>query len=449
MRKASAGANLFPVSPMNPVQSRHSGWLSSSRRRCLILVTPVLANLTVSILAEAQASGESRVRTLEVVRSSQEFVGRIRVRPLQNGRMLVNDPIGRRVLLLDSTFSILRIVADSGFATPMPYGSYPMNLLAFRGDSSALIDRVSLSMQIIDAEGHFIRTISIPRPRDAAFVANWQAGKASFDCDGNLVYRSMPHLSRAPDSAGNAGLMMSDDSTALLRVRGGGRGIDTITFVHIPVPRMVLRVDSAGKPVRAAEVNPLPLVDDWAVLSDGRVGVFRGKDFRLDIFSDKRQNATFKIPYRWQRLNDQEKAALLDSAKSQRERAIVRITDQAKRAGRLIPFVENVAFVDSSELPDYFPAFELNAVLPDAQDRFWVRVLPTTRTANNTFYVVDSTGTVVYKVAIDKAYELIAFGSDGSIYLLRTSAPVEATSFLSASQVGGNDRFVLVRARLR
>ena len=34
-----------------------------------------------------------------------------------------------------------------------------------------------------------------------------------------------------------------------------------------------------------SEINPMPIVDDWAVLSDGSIAIVRGQDYHVDFLN--------------------------------------------------------------------------------------------------------------------------------------------------------------------
>jgi hypothetical protein len=70
------------------------------------------------------------------------------------------------------------------------------------------------------------------------------------------------------------------------------------------------------------EINPLQTVDDWAVLADGSIALIRGQDYHVDfIRADGSMSSSPKIAYDWQRLTDEDKVAIIDSAKAAFERA--------------------------------------------------------------------------------------------------------------------------------
>src|SRR6478672_10307222 len=58
------------------------------------------------------------------------------VRSLPDGRVLVNDIIGRRVVMFDSSLATVTVVADTTSATANAYGVRPGGLIPFRGDST-------------------------------------------------------------------------------------------------------------------------------------------------------------------------------------------------------------------------------------------------------------------------------------------------------------------------
>jgi hypothetical protein len=72
--------------------------------------------------------------------------------------------------------------------------------------------------------------------------------------------------------------------------------------------------------------NPIPTVDDWALLSDGTVALIKGAYYSITwVNANGERTSTGKVPYESQRLDEEGKMALLDSARkameAQRERA--------------------------------------------------------------------------------------------------------------------------------
>ena len=62
------------------------------------------------------------------------------VRHLPDGRLLVNDILGRRIVMFDSTLSTATVIADTTSATAGAYGIRPGGLIAYRGDSTLFVE---------------------------------------------------------------------------------------------------------------------------------------------------------------------------------------------------------------------------------------------------------------------------------------------------------------------
>src|SRR2546423_2798795 len=160
------------------------------------------------------------------------------VRHLSDGRVLVNDIIGRRVLMFDSSLSTVTVIADTTSATANAYGTRPGGLIAFRGDSTLFVDPASLSMLLIDPNGKIARVMSAPRANDVGFLVGGPFGTPGFDPQGRLVYRAPPNLFafRGPPGSGNnlPQFPTPPDSAALVRYHLGTRKVDTLTFFKTP-----------------------------------------------------------------------------------------------------------------------------------------------------------------------------------------------------------------------
>ena len=62
------------------------------------------------------------------------------------------------------------------------------------------------------------------------------------------------------------------------------------------------RQDENGRITMTSEINPLPVVDEWAMVSDGSVALIRGRDYHIDwVNADGTRSSSPKIPFEWQR----------------------------------------------------------------------------------------------------------------------------------------------------
>lgn len=280
----------------------------------------LLALATATPLA-AQAPARSAaapVRALPAPTStSTDSLGSIAaVRQLPNGNVLVNDQARRRVLLMDSSLKVIGVVADSTSSTANAYGVRPGGLLAYHGDSTLFIDPASLSMLVIDGAGKVVRVMAAPRPNDVQFLVGGPFGNPGFDSQGRLIYRSFGRPNFTRDASGNISTPEFPDSAALVRFDLASRKLDTAAFFHIPKQNVTVTRDANGGVRMSATINPLPVVDDWAVLSDGTLAIVRGREYRVEfIGADGARTMADKIPFEWQRLSDEDKAAFIDSTR--------------------------------------------------------------------------------------------------------------------------------------
>ena len=403
----------------------------------LLAACPLAAQTTkvpVRPLAPPTATSTETVRSLAAVRQ------------LANGNVLVNDQGGRRVLLMDSTLKLLAVVADSTSSTASAYGPRPGGLIAYRGDSTLFVDPASLSMLVIDPAGKIARVMAAPRPNDVMLLTGGALGTPGFDAKGRLVYRSFSRPNFGQGGMAGGAPPALPDSEAIVRFDLARRTLDTAGFFKVYRPKMNVERDSSG--IRMTSyINPLPVVDEWAVMADGSIAVVRGRDYRVDFISaDGTTTKGDKVPYDWQRLSDEDKAKYIDSTKAAMTRAraagggpggnigfatgggpvggqqmVIRMDvgpggpppGGQPPGGQLPP----LTFVSPSELPDYKPVFGPNAVRADADGRVWIRTIPTTPAAGVEYEVIDRSGKLVDRVLVPSGSAIAGFGAGGVVYL--------------------------------
>ena len=166
--------------------------------------------------------------------SSDSLGATMNVRALPGGRLLINDVLSRRVLLVDSTFTVITTVADSTSSTANAYGPSSASLIPFRGDSTLFIDAASLSMLVLDPSGKIARVMSVPRTQDAGMLVAGGLGAGAFYSDNHLVYRAAPRFQMRMGTNGTPGMPSVSDTMAVVRVNLSTRAMDTVGFVKIP-----------------------------------------------------------------------------------------------------------------------------------------------------------------------------------------------------------------------
>jgi hypothetical protein len=427
--------------------------------------------LGAALPTNATAQARPVLRPLgPILSSSTDSLGAVsNVRALPGGRLLINDAASRRVILVDSTFTVLSVVADSTPSTANAYGPRSGSLIAYRGDSTLFVDAASLSMLVIDPQGKIGRVMSVPRAQDAGMIAT---GLGAFYTNGYLVYRGMPNIqmrmSGSPGSGNAMPQIQIPDSMAIVRVNLQSRVLDTVGIIAIPKtkPPIIARTDD--KISVAIEVNPLPIVDEWAVTSTGDIAIIRGKDFHVDWFgADGQRRSTPKIAFDWKRMTDEDKAQLADSVQKILDKqfttggtsaqalqqgfqsvmgggvggsmgggggmsmaapqVMIRMEGGAGGAGGPVraPTMTQpkLSVVSPSELPDYQPAFFASSSRADADGNVWIRTIPTKPQPAGTAYdVINAKGEAIDRVLVPENRTIIGFGPDGVVYLVASVA---------------------------
>jgi hypothetical protein len=385
--------------------------------------------------------------------------------PLPGGKVLVNDILRRRVLLFDSTFSQVTVVADSTSSTANAYGARPGGLISYRGDSALFVDPASMSMLLINPEGKITRVMSAPRSQDVGMLVGGMSGFPGFDSKGRLVYRAAPTFRMAaPGGRGapSGGPMLPEipDSAAVVRFDLGARTLDTAGFFRIYRPQMNVTQTPSGGFSMTSKQNPIPTVDDWALLSDGTIAIVKGADYSIHwVDPDGSKRTSGKVPYEWQRLDDDGKAALLDSARKALEEAQERMRAQLSAGGPITmmagagaevgmrvavsggggaappqrgggdgrggastgggPQIQlpPINLVNIDELPDYRPAFTAGSARGDLDGNLWVRTTSPVGNEGPIYFVINTKGEVIDRVQLPQSRTIAGFGKNGDVYL--------------------------------
>lgn len=389
------------------------------------------------------------------------------VRQLSDGRVLINDIIGRRVILFDSTLASETVVADTTSATANAYGTRPGGLIAYRGDSTLFIDPASLSMLLIDPSGKIARVMSAPRAQDVGFLIGGPFGTPGFDPQGRLVYRAPPDFrmfAAAFGGGGGGSPPTPPDSAAIVRFDLATRKLDTVTYFKTPKINLTITRAPNGGGIRVmSTVNPMPQGDDWALLPDGTIAIVRNRDFHIDwLDPNGKMTSTPKIPFEWQRLTDEQKVAFVDSAKTALEKmrasdqfglggnqVVMRTTTGGAPGGTSAPTASStphaagataagggnattvtavgpggaasaqlpdINMVSPTELPDYRPAFTPGSTRADSEGNLWIRTSQSVD-GRPVYDVVNRKGDLVDRVQIPANRAIIGFGSGGVVYL--------------------------------
>jgi hypothetical protein len=434
-----------------------------------ILTATALSLATTGTLHAQPGTSASRpaIRPLGAVAStSAEPLGLVNnIRALPGGKLLVNDMSGRRVLLMDSTFKVLKVVADTTPGNPNSYGGGVASLIAFRGDSTLFVDAQSLSMLVIDSNGEVARVMSVPRAQDAMMLAAGGIGAGAFYSNGHLVYRGMPNI-RMNVVNGTPQMGAMPDTMPITRVNLQTRVVDTVGYVKIPISLPNITRSDDGKISVNIEVNPLPIVDEWAVMPNGDIAFVRGRDYHVDwVDASGSRRSSPKMAFDWKRLTDEDKAKFVDSVKTLLDKQAAANPGQgaamATAFGNMMgggggggaPRVQmriradggppgaggptrapqvtapKINVVSPSQLPDYQPPFFATSTRADADGNLWVLTIPTKpQPAGSVYDVINGKGEVTERVLIPEGRTVLGFGPGGVVYLAKRAAEGTTTA---------------------
>jgi len=416
-----------------------------------IRTTPVLLAALLAAIASAHGQRAPAVRPLgPITRVSTEPLGSVTTAvPLSDGRVYVNDFASRRVPLLDSTLATAKIVADSTSVTAKAYGARPGALLAYRGDSALFVDPASSSMPVLSPAGAIARVMAMPMIGNRLPVNLTNPFNIpGFDADGRLIGAIVVLIQFPDPTPGKASTTtMTLDSSLVVRFDLAARTVDTVVSFKTQKLNQVVKRDEDGRLI-SATIFPdiLPLIDDWAVCPDGSVALVRGRDYHIDwLGTDGKWRSSAKMPFDWQRLDDNQKTVLIDSAvtaiKARRDSieaalaarggpGAVLAGDGGGRGGGVAPARGREggggpgagpppALIDGrpapADLPDYRPPFTRGSTRADADGNLWIRTTTIVR-GQPVYDIVDKQGRIIDRVQLPPFRTIAGFGP-GVVYM--------------------------------
>jgi hypothetical protein len=122
----------------------------------------VLAASAIGIVGQTAGAQEPTVlirRLGPIIATFADSLGGSTIRPLSDGRVLVNDPRKQRLILLDTALQTAAIVADTTSGTAKAYGDGLIGLVPLSGDSSLTMDRLTRALLVLDGAGKVSRII--------------------------------------------------------------------------------------------------------------------------------------------------------------------------------------------------------------------------------------------------------------------------------------------------
>jgi len=299
----------------------------------LLLMVPCVAEAQTDSTSPPAAAAAAttvgppmrRISTASAV-STEQLGSILSVRELPDGRVLVNDGTRRRLLLMDTTLTTVKVVLDSLAEYANTYGIRPGAMIPYRADSTLFIDPASLAMLVLDPAGEIARVRSVPRVQEVfqfGNPTNLSQGVPATDAKGRLVYTRWAESAAPlkPPPRGVPYFPPQPDSAFVVAIDLDSRKVDTLGAIRIPRFGMTVRMSPTGGFNFIEQTNPLPSQDEFAVLSDGAVAFVRSIDYRIDyLTADGTRSSSPKLPYDWQPVNDSLKRRIVDSVKTAQTR---------------------------------------------------------------------------------------------------------------------------------
>ena len=260
-------------------------------------------------------------------------------------------------------------------------------------------------MLVIDGAGKTGRVMAVPRPQDAIYLVGGPFGTPGFDPRGRLVYRGAAR-SRTPAAPPTGNLPFAipaqPDSAPVVRIDLETRKLDTVGLFKVQKVDFKASRRDDGSIAVVTTVNPMMTLDDWAMLSDGTVAFLRGRDYRIDwVAPDGTRSSTPKIPFDWQRLTDDDRAFVLDSARTAMEKQMATMRDRMTSSAPAAPAGGAAAARAGSDVGD-------------TEGNLWIR---TSKMVNNgaVYDVINRKGELIDRVLVPQFRMIAGFAVGGIV----------------------------------
>ena len=368
-----------------------------------------------------------------ILATSTENVGpAVSVRGTSDGHVIVGAGSRQRVYAFDSTLKNFTMVVDSGAGT----GNIAIRttgLIPYLADSTLLPDFGANALIVLDPSGKEVRSMAPPRAQDLIFLGIPAGlGRPGFDPQGRLVYRTQapPNIRPRPTPSGGQTVPMTPvnaDSAPILRGNFDTRRVDTLAWMKTPSQgrmAMDMKENLAGGPPSITLrmlLNPFPMSDEWAILSDGTIAIVRVHDYHIDwIDPDGTRRSSAKMPIEWRQYTEAERTQRVDSIRKVADEQIKR--GIAAQGGAGAPQIKiDMGIVPDSEFPSFWPPIEPGSVMADLEGHLWILPTTSTNVANGlTYDVVSRTGDVIERVQLPKDHALAGFGPHNVLYMTKT-----------------------------
>lgn len=270
-------------------------------------------------LAQGQTQTRAPIRPLGAIiaKAPVTFDTLINVRGLTDGRIVVNDAVGFKLITLDPTFTKVTVWSDTAGTTKNNYGTQPAVVMPVGGDSSVIIELRSRSLIMIDPQGNFGRVFALPKTGDAtAVMLSTMYGGGGIDPNGRLVHFGNPTPVAIPTptlGCTPTKPTFTSDSVPLVRSNFESRTVDTIGRMRFSLytADIIENPNQKGCWQWRQKVDVFPYYgDSWVLLPDGTVAIVRQSDYHIDwIALDGTKTSSPKMPFDWRAIPPKKSSA--------------------------------------------------------------------------------------------------------------------------------------------
>lgn len=287
------------------------------------------------------------------------------VRPLSDGRIVVADPLGQVLGLVDMDAGAMDPVGREGGGPGewrQPDAVYPLP-----GDSTLLVDLGNTRLGVIAPDGRIVETYPMVLERGGGPMGLEIVLPGGTDAGGSVYF-----LARGGMRPGG-GL---DSSLVKRWARDDG---PTTRLAALRPPAMSTAT-SGGRGNQEIRMRPVPLApqDDWTVAPDGSVAVVRAEPYRVEWIRPNGERAVGPaVDYRPVGVGTAEKERYLDEMESAGLSMSLSMDNgarsmQLRRGGQGGSRQDRAAQIRDLQWPETLPAVRGGAlVAPDG--RLWVR----------------------------------------------------------------------------
>jgi hypothetical protein len=326
------------------------------------------------------------------------------VRELSDGRVMVADPLGQILIIVDLKAGTADTLGGVGQG-PEEYRQ-PDAVYALPGDATLLVDLGNARLTTVGPDGSFGETMSITKGQPGPGGGLVMIIPRGVDSQGRLYFRPFGGMRRGVP-----------DSTAVARYDRGSDAIDTIAKVKLPDMK---QSTSGGANNQSVMIRPVPLSpeDAWAVGWDGRVAIARASDYHLEWIHPDGQIVTGSAveydPVGIETADKEEWAEGLANGLS--------VSMAIENGQRRIQFGRGGGSsnpdLDSFEWPDAKPAFVASGVFVTPEGDAWVQRSVSAGEPVR-FDVFGTDAELKSLVTIPAGSDVVGFGA-GTVYVIST-----------------------------